>query len=190
MKEEIKVLIEDSIKVKENFLKNPNQLKILSRVIKEVIKAVTNKRKIIVFGNGGSAADAQHMVAELVGRFKKEREAFNAIALSTNTSTITALANDYGYDIVFVRQLQACVEKGDVVIGISTSGNSLSVIKAIEYAKKIGCITVGLTGRTGGKLKDIVKYCICVPSDDTPRIQETHITLIHIICELVEKKLC
>lgn len=189
MQKEIKSLIEESITIKQNFLKNQKQIKVLSRVVEEIIYAFKKDKKIIVFGNGGSAADAQHMVAELVGRYKKERKALNAVALSTNTSTITALGNDYAYEIVFSRQIEACAEKGDIVVGISTSGNSPNVLKAIETANKLKCVTVGLTGLSGGKLKDMVKYCICVPSNDTPRIQEMHITIIHIICELVEKKL-
>ncbi|MCX7910323.1 MAG: D-sedoheptulose 7-phosphate isomerase [Endomicrobia bacterium] len=189
MKDKIRNLIKESIDIKELFLKDIKQINLLEKVILEIINAFNKNKKLIVFGNGGSAADAQHMVAELVGRYKKERKALNAIALSTNTSTITALGNDYGYEVVFSRQLEACVDKGDVVFGISTSGNSVNVLKAIEVAKKYGCVTIGLTGAKGGKLKDMVKYCICVPSNDTPRIQEMHITIIHIICELIEEKI-
>ncbi|MCX7715919.1 MAG: D-sedoheptulose 7-phosphate isomerase [Endomicrobia bacterium] len=180
-------LLNESINIKQKFVKDKKQINIISKVVSEIISSYKKGGKVIIFGNGGSAADAQHMVAELVGRYKKERNALNAICLNTNVSTLTALGNDYGYDVVFSRQLESCADKGDIVIGISTSGNSPNVIKAMEVAKKIGCVRVGLTGATGGKLKQLVNYCICVPSEDTPRIQELHITLIHIICHLVEE---
>lgn len=186
---EIIKLLNESIEVKQRFLKNSQQVKIISKIVSEIISCYRRGNKVIIFGNGGSAADAQHMVAELVGRYKRERRALNAIALTTNTSTITALGNDYGYNIVFSRQLESCAEKGDVVIGISTSGRSRNVIEAIHVAKQLGCITIGFTGGDGGELKKIVDYCICIPSDDTPRIQEMHITVIHIICDLVERKI-
>jgi len=187
MKEKIFDLIKESIKVKQEYLKDKKQISVLQRVVSEIIDCYKKGKKLIVFGNGGSAADAQHFVAELVGRFKKERPPLKAISLTTNTSTITALSNDYGYDISFSRQLQALAEKGDVVFGISTSGNAKNVIKAIEVAKELGCVTIGLTGQDGGELKNIVDYCIKVPSNNTPRIQELHITIIHIICDLVEQ---
>lgn len=187
MKDDIISALKESIEVKQKYLNDKNQIELLEKIIGIIVTAYNNGKKLIIFGNGGSAADAQHMVAELVGRYKKERKALNAVALTTNTSTITALSNDYSYDIIFSRQLEACADKGDVVIGISTSGNATNVIKAIETAKKIGCITIGLTGKTGGKLKNVVDHCICVPSDNTPRIQELHITIIHIICQIVEQ---
>lgn len=187
MKDDITSALKESIEVKQKYLNDKNQIELLEKIIGIIVTAYNNGKKLIIFGNGGSAADAQHMVAELVGRYKKERKALNAVALTTNTSTITALSNDYSYDIIFSRQLEACADKGDVVIGISTSGNATNVIKAIETAKKIGCITIGLTGKTGGKLKNVVDHCICVPSDNTPRIQELHITIIHIICQIVEQ---
>ncbi|MFN3550477.1 MAG: SIS domain-containing protein [Endomicrobiia bacterium] len=189
MKEKIINLLNESIKVKQLYLHNDTQLDILLKVIEKIIDCYKKNKKLIVFGNGGSAADAQHFVAELVGRFKKERKPLKAISLTTNTSTITALANDYGYDVSFSRQLEAFAEEGDVVVGISTSGNAANVLKAIEVAKNLDCITVGLTGEKGGKLKDVVDYCINVPTNDTPRIQELHITIIHIICDLVEQKI-
>ena len=142
----------------------------------------TNKGKLIVFGNGGSAADAQHFVGELDGHFTKERGALPAIALSTNTSSMTAIANDYSYDDVFSRPVAALANKGDIVVGISTSGNSKNVIKAINAAKEKGAYTVAFTGRSGGKLKDIVDELFNVDSDFTPIIQEVHISIIHMIC--------
>ncbi|MCX7941138.1 MAG: D-sedoheptulose 7-phosphate isomerase [Endomicrobia bacterium] len=190
MKDAIINALQESILAKQKYLGDTEQLKLLEEIVKKIIKAYKKGNKVIIFGNGGSAADAQHMAAELVGRFKKERKALDAVALTTNTSIITALSNDYSYDITFSRQLEACAKKGDVVFGISTSGNAINVIKAMELAEKIGCVRIGLTGKTGGKLKEVVDYCIRVPSDETPRIQELHITIIHIICELVEKHLC
>lgn len=187
MKDKIIKVINESIEIKQNFLKNSTQISLLEEVVKRIIEAYKNNKKLLCCGNGGSAADAQHMVAELVGRFKKERKPLNAIALTTNTSIITALANDYSYDLVFSKQVEAYGEKGDIFVGISTSGNAESVIKAAQKAKEIGLLTVGLTGQNGGRLKNYVDYCICVPSDYTPRIQELHITVIHIICELVEE---
>lgn len=154
-----------------------------------IIASLKNGGKVIIFGNGGSAADAQHIAAELVGKFKMERQALPAIALNTNTSIVTALANDYGYETVFRRQVEALGNKNDIVIGISTSGNSPVVIEAIEAANKMGAKTIGLTGGSGGKLAKAAGFAIIVPSDDTPRIQEAHITIGHIVCELVEKAL-
>jgi len=149
--------------------------------------------KVVVFGNGGSAADAQHLAGELVGRFKLERPALPAIALSTNTSILTAIANDYGYDVVFSRQIEALVTEKDVVIGISTSGRSPNVIGAIKAAKKKGARTIVLTGGKGGpsrgRMAEVADLVLAVPSDSTPRIQESHITIGHIVCELVEKEL-
>ena len=179
--------LNDSIKTKEIFVKDTKSLNLISLIAKKIMFCYKNNKKIIIFGNGGSAADAQHFAAELVGRFKRERRALNAIALSTNTSIITALGNDYNFDIIFSRQVEAIAQKGDIVFGISTSGNSDNIISGIETAKKIGCCTIGLTGLSGGKMKHCVDYCICVPSEDTPRIQELHITIIHIICDLIEE---
>lgn len=179
--------IEESIEVKNLFCKDDKNLELVKVVVERIVECYKKKGKVLVFGNGGSAADAQHLVAELVGRFKKERKALAAISLNTNVSTITALGNDYSFDIIFARQLEALAQKEDIVIGISTSGNSKNVLEAFEVAKKIGCITVGLTGKDGGKIKDKVDYCLRVPSNNTPRIQEMHIVIIHIICSLVEE---
>ncbi|MBU1086495.1 MAG: D-sedoheptulose 7-phosphate isomerase [Candidatus Omnitrophica bacterium] len=166
--------------------KNTKQIVAISKAI---IEAYKNDKKVLIFGNGGSASDAQHMAAELVGRFKKERKAYPAIALTTNTSTLTALANDYSYEYVFERQIDAFAAKGDIVIGISTSGQAKNVISGLKKAKAKGAFTIGLTGERGINLKKITDICLMVPSDDTARIQESHITIIHIICKLVEDAL-
>lgn len=181
--------IEESIKIKQAIINDKILLNTISQVASEIIKAFKNGNKVLLCGNGGSAADAQHIAAELSGKFYIDREPLFAEALHVNTSYLTAVANDYSYDEVFSRLVRAKGRKGDVLIGISTSGNSKNVIRAIEEANKIGMITVGMTGRTGGKIKEICNYLINVPSDDTPRIQEAHITIGHIICEIVEKEL-
>ena len=144
---------------------------------------------VVIFGNGGSAADAQHIAGELVGTFLMKRQAFPAIALNTNTSVVTATANDFGYDLIFERQVSSLVNKGDIVIGISTSGNSPNVIKGLEKAKEKGAMIIGFTGQKENKIEKIVDFCLKIPSTDTPRIQEGHITVGHIICYLVEKTL-
>lgn len=151
--------------------------------------ALNRGHKLLVMGNGGSAADSQHFVAEIVGRFKMERRALPAIALSTDTSILTAIGNDYGFDYVFSRQVEALAAPGDIVIGISTSGNSPNVLKALNEAKARGCRTIGLLGKDGGSIKAACDLAVVVPSTDTPRIQEGHVTIIHIVCDLVEKAL-
>jgi len=145
--------------------------------------------KLILMGNGGSAADSQHIAAELVGRFKKERLAMPAIALTVDSSSLTALGNDYGFDTIFERQVEALAGENDAVVGISTSGNSENVVRALEKANKIGAETIGLVGNNGGKIKEVANLSIIVPSNDTARIQEVHITIGHIICELIEEDL-
>lgn len=185
----IKSILTRSIEVKKNILNNDNLLQTISDVASEMINAFKNDKKILICGNGGSAADAQHIAAELSGKFYMDRDPLFAEALHVNTSYLTAVANDYSYDEVFSRLVKAKGRTGDILIGISTSGNSNNVIQAIKVANDIGMITVGLTGKDGGKMKHLCKYLINVPSDDTPRIQEAHITIGHIICELVEKKL-
>jgi len=144
--------------------------------------------KAFFFGNGGSAADAQHLAAEFVGRFLAERDPLPAIALNANSSAVTAIANDYGYEMVFARQLQALAAPGDVAVAISTSGNSQNVIEAVLLARRIGLLTVGLTGASGGRLRELVDVLIAVPSDDTPRIQECHILIGHALCDVVERE--
>ncbi len=189
MIERIKNGIEDSIKVKQDILSSPEKIEAISLMAEAIIKAYKQNKKVILMGNGGSASDAQHICAEFVGRFIKERKALPAIALNTNTSNITAIANDYGYDNCFVRQLEAFCDKGDVVIGLSTSGISSNVNKALKYAKDNGAITIGLLGKSGG---DAINYCdlsVVVKSSLSARIQESHIMIGHIICELVEDEL-
>jgi D-sedoheptulose 7-phosphate isomerase len=186
---EIKKGILESIKVKQKILENPKLLSTISQVAQEIINAFKNDKKVLLCGNGGSAADAQHIAAELSGRFYFDREPLFAEALHVNTSYLAAVANDYSYDEVFSRLVKAKGRAGYILIGISTSGNSKNVIKAIEVANAIGMITVGMTGETGVKMKDPCKYLINVPSIDTPRIQEAHIMIGHIICEIVEKEL-
>ena len=148
-----------------------------------------NGGKLLVMGNGGSAADAQHFAAEMVGRFKLERKALPAVAFSTDTSILTAIGNDYGFDKVFRRQVEALAVRGDVVVGISTSGNSPNVLTALELARERGCRTIGLLGKDGGAIKAACDLALIVPSSDTPRVQEGHIAIIHIVCDLVERAL-
>ena len=169
-----------------------NKSKILAKEIQQVIHIITkslkNGNKLVIFGNGGSAADAQHMAAEFIGRYLIERKSIPAIALTTDSSILTAIGNDYGFDRVFSRQCESIVERGDVVIAISTSGNSTNVIEGVKAAKKRGGIIVGLTGNSGGKLKAHSDIMVRIPSDETPHIQEGHRTVIHIICDLVERE--
>jgi len=164
------------------------QAGVISAIAEEICATFRRENKIMLCGNGGSAADAQHIAAELAGKFYVDRKPLPAIALTTNTSVLTALANDYAYEEVFSRQVRALAKNGDMVIGISTSGNSANVISALEEAKKCGAMAVAFTG-TGGRLKDIADICLTVSSEDTPRVQEAHITAGHIICYLVEKML-
>ncbi|GAB6072774.1 D-sedoheptulose 7-phosphate isomerase [Venenivibrio stagnispumantis] len=187
--EDIRESILESISVKEKMLKNEELLSTISKVSEEIINAFKNDKKVLICGNGGSAADAQHIAAELSGRFYFDREPLFAEALHVNTSYITAVANDYSYDEVYARLVKAKGRKGDILIGISTSVNSKNILKAIEIANDIGVITIGMTGESGGKMKEICRYLINVPSRDTPRIQEAHITIGHIICEIVEREL-
>jgi D-sedoheptulose 7-phosphate isomerase len=179
--------IQASIAVKELLLRDSELISTISSVTELLIHAFRSKNKVILFGNGGSAADAQHIAAEFVGRFAFNRAALPAMALNVNTSCVTAIGNDYGFDQVFSRQIEALGRAGDVAIGISTSGNSTNVIQAVSVAKQMGIHTVGFNGGNGGQLKDAVDHCICVPSKETPRIQECHILIGHIISELVEK---
>jgi D-sedoheptulose 7-phosphate isomerase len=184
---EIKQYIDEHIRVAKSIY---GLHKDISKVSKIIIDAYHNDKKVLLCGNGGSAADAQHIAAEFVGRFLKERRALSAIALNVNCSSVTALANDYGYEKIFARQLEAHGQKGDVLITISTSGNSENILNAAYKAKEMGILVLGLTGRGGGKLKAITDYCLCIPSDNTPRIQEMHILIGHIISGLVEDALC
>lgn len=184
----VSVLIEASIATKQSMLSNRELISTMARVSEILVHALRQGNKALFFGNGGSAADAQHIAAEFVGRFAFDRPALPALALSVNSSCVTAIANDYGYDLIFTRQLEALARPGDVAIGISTSGNSPNVIEAMSTARKMGLHTVALTG-AGGGLLDKVDHCICVPSRETPRIQECHILVGHIISELVEAEI-
>jgi len=163
----------------ENDLMNASQI---------VVDALKNGNKVLLCGNGGSAADAQHIAAELTGRYKCERRGLPGIALTTDTSALTAIGNDYGYDRVFDRQVEALANSGDVLIGISTSGNSPNVISALKLAQEMGCKTIGFSGRTGGAMNDVCDINLIVPSDNTPRIQEMHILLGHTICQIIDDK--
>jgi D-sedoheptulose 7-phosphate isomerase len=187
--ERVRRSIEASITVKQRLLSNAELVLAIATVSQILIEALKKGNKPLLFGNGGSAADAQHIAAEFVGRFAFDRPALPSLALSVNTSSITAIGNDYGFDLVFARQIEALGCAGDVAIGISTSGNSPNVLKALAVAKKMGLHTVGLTGATGGTLKSAVDYCICAPSNETPRIQECHILIGHTIAELVEQEI-
>jgi D-sedoheptulose 7-phosphate isomerase len=187
MKEKILKAFEESITVKQQFIND--SIETVVEVSNLLAEAFNRGGKLILFGNGGSATDASHIAAEFVNRFKRERPALPAIALTTDTAILTSVANDYSFDDVFVRQLKALAQKDDVVIAISTSGNSPNVIKAVETAKKKGIKTVAFTGAKGNKLASKADYVFAVPSNRTPRIQETHITLGHVLCQMVEEVL-
>ena len=179
-------LIEASIATKQSMLSNRELISTAAKVSAILVQALKRGNKLLIFGNGGSAADAQHIAAEFVGRFAFDRPALPALALSVNGSCVTAIGNDYGFDLIFSRQLEALARRGDVAIGISTSGTSPNVVKAMSTARKMELHTVALTGAAGGGLKGIVDHCLCVPSSETPRIQEGHTLIGHIISELVE----
>lgn len=188
MRGALKKIFKESIAVKEAFLQCClDQTEALAKAIIEALKA---GRKILLFGNGGSAADAQHIAAEFVNRFKKDRRPLAALALTTDTSILTSIANDYDYELVFVKQVVALGKPGDIAWGISTSGNSPNVNLALKKAKEMGLKTVALSGGNGGEMAKIAELSIIVPSFDTPRIQEVHITVGHAVCALVEKALC
>ena len=179
--------IRASIAAKEQLLNSPETVATIARVSEVLVEAMQRGNKVLLFGNGGSAADAQHIAAEFVGRFAFDRPALPALALSVNTSCVTAIGNDYGFDVVFSRQIEALARAGDVAVGISTSGNSPNVVRGLATARKMGLHTVGLAGCKGGKIRDEADHCICAPSNETPRIQECHILIGHVISELVEQ---
>lgn len=181
--------IQRSIEVKKKLLLDDGYLDLVVQVAMQIVKSLRAGGKVVFFGNGGSAADAQHLAAEFTGRYLKERRALPALALSVNTSSVTAIGNDYGFDLVFARQLEALGKEGDVAVGISTSGNSRNVIRALEIAKSKSIYTAALTGASGGVLRSVADCTIRIPSDETPRIQECHILTGHIICEIVEEML-
>jgi D-sedoheptulose 7-phosphate isomerase len=188
MTDQIKNIIQASIDVKSLVLNNETLIKTVESSVSIILKAFRNGNKVLFCGNGGSAADAQHLAAEFSGRFYTDRAALPAEALHVNTSYLTAVANDYSYDVVYSRLIQGIGNKGDVLVGLSTSGNSTNIIKAFETAKEKGMTTIGFTGSTGGKMKECSDLLLNVPSNDTPRIQESHILLGHIICQLVEEQ--
>lgn len=185
MKDKITQLIKESIEAKKQML-DAGQIETLEKIAKTLIKAYEGGKKALICGNGGSAADSQHFAAELVSRFQLERKALAAVALTTDTSIITAIGNDYSFENIFSRQVEALADSGDIVIGFTTSGNSPNVLKAIEQAKSAGAVAIGFTGSKECKLKDAADICFCAPAQVTARIQECHSLAIHIICSLVE----
>jgi D-sedoheptulose 7-phosphate isomerase len=187
--EKIKNIIQASIEVKQQVLQNAELISTIEKAVAAVVNAFKKGHRVYFCGNGGSAADAQHLAAEFSGRFYIDRKALPAEALHCNTSYLTAVANDYSYDAVYSRIIDGIGQEGDVLIGLSASGNSGNIIKAFETAREKKLITVGLTGATGGAMKPISDYLINIPSTDTPRIQESHIVVGHIICQLVEEKI-
>jgi D-sedoheptulose 7-phosphate isomerase len=188
MQDKIKHIIAESVAVKNKLLTDKNLIKSIEDITQLIVKTFKNGMRIYFCGNGGSAADAQHLAAEFSGRFYTDRIALPAEALHCNTSYLTAVANDYSFEMVYSRLIKGIANKGDVLVGLSTSGNSGNILKAFETAREKGVITIGFTGQTGGKLKNWSDFLINVPSQDTPRIQEAHILLGHIICQLVEEQ--
>lgn len=189
MSEQIKKIISASIETKRQILDNDVFIKKIETAVEIIVHAFQNGNKVLFCGNGGSAADAQHLAAEFSGRFYKNRKALPSEALHCNTSYLTAVANDYSYDVIYARLIDGLGNEGDVLVGLSTSGNSPNIVKAFEVAKEKKVTTIGFTGAAGGKMKDISDHLFNVPSTDTPRIQESHILIGHIICQLVEEKL-
>ncbi|MBN8672474.1 MAG: D-sedoheptulose 7-phosphate isomerase [Chitinophagales bacterium] len=189
MQQQIKDILQRSIDVKAQIIDNPELINTIEAVVEKIVAAFRYGNKVLFCGNGGSAADAQHLAAEFSGRFYSDRDPLPSEALHCNTSYITAVANDYGYDVVYSRIIKGTGKAGDVLIGLSTSGNSVNITNALQTAKDIGMITVGFTGEGGGKMKALCDYLVNIPSNDTPRIQESHITVGHIMCQLVEEKL-
>ena len=188
MSDKIKDIIGASIRVKQELLQDEQLIAAIEESVKVIVKAFQAGNKVLFCGNGGSAADAQHLAAEFSGRFYTDRDALPAEALHCNTSYITAVANDYSYDVIYSRMIKGIGKKGDVIVGLSTSGNSVNIIKAFEVAKEKEMVTIGFTGATGGKMKTVADILLNVPSTDTPRIQESHIMVGHIICQLVEEQ--
>jgi D-sedoheptulose 7-phosphate isomerase len=189
MELKVKSIIQASIDLKNKVLHDKALVDTIVKITEQIVICYENGGKVLFCGNGGSAADAQHLAAELSGRFYFDRFPLFAEALHVNTSYITAVANDYGYDQVYRRLVMAMGRKNDILVGLSTSGNSKNIVNAFKEAKSIGMITIGFTGQTGGELKDLCKHLLNIPSIDTPRIQEVHILIGHVICELVEAKL-
>lgn len=189
MESKIKSIVQSSIDLKNKVLNDPQIIETIRKITEQIISCYENGGKVLFCGNGGSAADAQHLAAELSGRFYFDRFPLFAEALHVNTSYLTAVANDYGYEEVFARLILGMGRKNDILIGLSTSGNSANILKAFKEANTIGMVTIAFTGQTGGELKDKCSYLLNIPSIDTPRIQEVHIMIGHIVCEIVEQKL-
>ncbi len=189
MQQSIKHILEASIDTKKKVLGSPELLNTIEQVTALIVKAFQNGNKVLFCGNGGSAADAQHLAAEFSGRFYSDRNPLPSEALHCNTSYLTAVGNDYGFEFVYSRIVKGMGRQGDVLIGLSTSGNSLNITNALQQARDLGMITVGFTGEGGGKMKPLCDHLVNVPSNDTPRIQECHITIGHIVCQLVEEQL-
>ncbi len=189
MNEKIKKIIQDSIETKQKLLQDEKIIETIDEVVDNITSAFKNGKHLYFCGNGGSAADAQHLAADFSGRFYKDRKALPAEALHCNTSYLTAVANDYGYDVVYSRIIDGIGREGDILVGLSTSGDSKNIVKAFEKAREKKMITVGFTGNSGGEMRSCSNYLINIPSADTPRIQESHIMTGHIICQLVEEKL-
>jgi len=181
--------LERSALIAQSLAADPELAGTIAAAARLIVKALANGHKLLLFGNGGSAADAQHLAAELMGRYRVERRALPAIALTVNTSSVTAIANDYAFERVFARQVEALGAEGDVALAISTSGESPNVLAGVDAAKRRGLATLGLTGKTGGRLRRLVDLAILAPTDDTPRVQEAHILIGHILCELAEREL-
>ena len=189
MKRRIEKCIKSAIENYTSIFQNDNLKANIQQIVTESVSAFQSDKKILLCGNGGSASDAQHIAAELSGRFYANRPPLYAEALHVNSSFMTAVANDYGYEGTYARMVEAAGRKGDILVGISTSGNSPNVVKAIKKAKELGMTTVGFTGKNGGTMRDICDIMICTPSDDTPRVQEAHILVGHIICQLIEEEM-
>ena len=189
MRAKIETAFQESAQVKLQFIQNEENVGKIMEVTKRILAAYRKGNKVLLFGNGGSACDASHLAAELINRYKKDREGLPAISLATDMAIVTSISNDYDYTELFSRQIKAIGHKGDIAIAISTSGNSPNVLKAVEAAKQKGLITIGFAGKDGGKLAGLVDYAFIVPSNNTARIQEAHITLGHLLCELIEDEM-
>ena len=189
MQESIINLINESVRTFTNISKDQHQVVLIENITNTILNAFKSNNKLLLCGNGGSAADAQHIAAELSGRFEIDRKPLNAEALHVNSSFVTAVANDYGYEEVYSRMVEAIGKNGDILLALSTSGNSKNIIRAIEKANSLGLITIGFSGNDGGAMQNLCKYNLIIPSDNTARIQEAHILVGHIICKLIEQKM-
>ena len=189
MQESIINLINESVRTFTNISKDQHQVVLIENITNTILNAFKSDNKLLLCGNGGSAADAQHIAAELSGRFEIDRKPLNAEALHVNSSFVTAVANDYGYEEIYSRMVEAIGKNGDILLALSTSGNSKNIIRAIENANSLGLITIGFSGNDGGAMQNLCKYNLIIPSDNTARIQEAHILVGHIICKLIEQKM-